>query len=114
MANMIVTVQNYGFYDAAIGTYVYEGIFLYNMEWNGKPSYGFDSHGYEEQTEILWQSGKWWLILDGYLRYESYDDTPTPDLATWVGCTVTAEQSGTTHEGEATLSSLSYLRTKKS
>ena len=27
--------------------------------------------------------------------------------------TVTAASSGTTHEGEATLSSLSYLRTKK-
>ena len=113
MANMIVTVQSYGFYDAALETQVYEGLFQQGSEWNGKPTYYFDNHEYEGNTEIQWVNNTWRLILDDNIRYESSDDTPTPDLATWVGCTVTAEQSGTTHEGEVTISSLSYLRTKK-
>lgn len=54
-------------------------------------------------------------------RYYAQENVATPDLVvTWAiaqgtspAPTVTATSSGTTHEAEATLSSLSYLRTKK-
>jgi len=95
MTDMIVTVQSYGFYDAALATRLYEGLFELAGEWNGKPIYYFDNHGYEASTDIQWANNTWRLTLDDNIRYESSDDTPTPDLATWVGCTVTAAGGAT-------------------
>lgn len=120
MANMIVS---------GAGTTAVNGTYVENGTMNGKPKYTFGSY-------IIYYAGDytyvpsdppdragWTIYGDGSGWYVTPDDTATPDLATWqVGLlsgaapapTVTAAPSGTTHEGEATLSSLSYLRTKKS
>ena len=81
---------------------------------------------------IVWYRNVWWISIRGEdaeagvqimsgSRYRSADNAATPDLVTtWSTTqgavpvpTVTAASSGTTHEGEVALSSLSYLRTKK-
>lgn len=113
------------------GTTAVNGTYVENGTYGGKPQY--TKNGYY----IRFAAGKGvsWIIDNGgdyspfggteISYYESAEsDTPaTPDLVSvWyisgVGAspvpTVTAAPSGTTHEGEATLSSLSYLRTKKS
>ena len=106
MANMIVS---------GAGSSECNGTYVETSVYNDKPSY---SKGVEE--EIYWD-GTRWRIYNGGIYYYSTENVATPDLVvTWqkqFGVlplpTVTAEQSGTTHEGEVTFSSLSYLRTKK-
>ena len=93
----------------------------YDRMSNGKPIYDDYNVGY-----IFYFTNRW-AVMDRYIDDIAYwaaiGNEETPDLATgWVALNesynpspfFTAEQSGTTHEGEATLSSLSYLRTKKS
>ena len=112
MADMIVA----GAGNSAVnGTYVESGTL------NGKPLYIKNS-----TYGIAWTGAVWTIYGDGDTGWREYvseypADFATPDLVTtWFSNaspapvpTVTAASSGTTHEGEATLSSLSYLRTKK-
>ena len=112
------------------GTTAVNGTYVENGTYGGKPQY--IKNGYY----IRYGSGKWtsWTIDNGgdyspfggtlityYVGAESTTQA-TPDLVPiWytydVGVspvpTVTAASSGTTHDGEVALSSLSYLRTKK-
>ena len=103
------------------GTTAVNGTYVEDGTSNSKPSY--TKTGYL----LFWSGSSQWRIC-AYPSYTVYyyaynDDVATPDLVTnWavntgIGAapvpTVTAASSGTTHEGEATLSSLSYLRTKK-
>ena len=126
MADMIVSGAGW---TAANGTYAEYGTL------GGKPRYRMASAGSESgYIYIAWAwdmymgVNNWGISTNSEdpfsCRYFSADDVATPDLvATWVFSpygmqipplpTVTAEQSGTTHEGEVALSSLSYLRTKK-
>ena len=119
MADMIV---------AGAGTTAVNGTYVENGTENGKPKYTFGSYTiiYAGDSTVVGSdppSMGGWLLLGGEVTYYvSPDRTATPDLATWqVGLygsttpapTVTAASSGTTHEGEVALSSLSYLRTKK-
>ena len=121
MADMIVS---------GAGTTAVNGTYVENGTYGGKPQY--IKNGYY----IRYGSGKWasWAIDNGgdyspfggtlityYVGAESTTQA-TPDLVPiWytsgVGVspapTVTAAPSGTTHDGEVALSSLSYLRTKK-
>ena len=118
MADMIVS---------GAGTTAVNGTYVESGTANGKPKYTFGSY-------TIFYSGDdgyvgsdppdmgGWTLSGGGDWYVTPDNTATPDLATWqVGYysgaapapTVTAASSGTSHEGEATLSSLSYLRTKK-
>lgn len=112
MANMIVA----GAGNTAVnGTYIETGTFNDRPHYIKNSTYG-----------IAWNGVVWVIYGDGDLGWREYQseypaDFATPDLVTtWFGVagaapvpTVTAEQSGTTHEGEVALSSLSYLRTKK-
>ena len=112
MANMIVSGAGDTYMN---GTYVETGTF------GEKPQYYYNT-----TCHIYWSvaMARWYLedIQDTGYYYYSTNNVATPDLATWVvnapygtapAPTITAEQSGTTHEGEATISSFSYLRTKK-
>ena len=121
MADMIVS---------GAGTSAVNGTYVENGTYGGKPQY--IKNGYY----IRYGGGKWdcWIIDNGGVYspvggteisyYEAAESSTqaTPDLVPiWytsgVGVspvpTVTAASSGTTHEGESSISSLSYLRTKK-
>ena len=110
MTDMIVSgAEN----SAANGTYVYE------------PAGEEEGAAYiDGWSIILWDYDRWLIYngWDGSFRYYCAEDVATPDLcSSWTdgltetpsSLTVTAASSGATHEGEATLSSLSYLRSKK-
>ena len=112
MANMVVS---------GAGTTAVNGTYVESGTYNGKPQYYKVGTGHTLEwdpynwTEDVWQIYDW---EDYY--YFGNGDVATPNLATWQTAsgaspapTVTLEQSGTTHEGELTISSLSYLRTKK-
>lgn len=113
MANMIVS----GAGNTAVnGTYIETGTY------NNKPRYIKNS-----EYGIVWVGTLWTIYGDGDVGWREYVsefsvDFATPDLVTtWFTNaspapvpTVTAASSGTTHEGEATLSSTSYIRTMKS
>lgn len=112
MANMIV---------AGAGNTAVNGTYIETGTYNDKPRYIKNS-----TYGIVWTGAVWAIYGDGDFGWREYVSEPlvdfaTPDLVTtWFANaspapvpTVTAEQSGTTHEGEATLSSFSYLRTKK-
>ena len=106
------------------GSSVVNGTYVESGTTNGKPYYKFGSYYLQYKTGFLPTDpptgGNGWE-LNGY--YIAANDVATPDLCTsWeVGLlsgtlpvpTVTAASSGTTHEGESSISSLSYLRTKK-
>ena len=120
MADMIVAGAGT---TAVNGTYVENGTYQYHPRYTKS-----------DGKQILWMSTRYMLgdanmYMDpdygpqGTRYYDSYSAGDTPDtVTTWLVAlhgsppvpTVTAASSGTTHEGEATLSSLSYLRTKKS
>ena len=112
MANMIV---------AGAGNTAVNGTYIETGTINDKPHYIKNS-----TYGIVWTGAVWAIYGDGDIGWREYrsspdDDVATPDLvATWYpnsspspAPTVTAEQSGTTHEGEVVISSLSYLRSKK-
>ena len=86
------------------------GVFFYAGIYNGKPEY-YSANNWN----IYWGEPVAWYYAnhEGETYDSSQDDVATPDLATWGVITVTAASSGTTHEGESSISSLSYLRTKK-
>ena len=109
---------------AGAGSSAVNGTYVESGTYNGKPIYYYGSY------KIFWFGG-WWRIRYGAAQdyyLNTNEDVATPDLCTWWGAGAYGEQptptvtaagggdppSGTTHEGEATLSSLSYLRTKKS
>lgn len=74
-----------------------------NTEFHlGRP-YNFEERCTAYSTETT--------IDDDALTWEIYNDMD--EYVGVSGVSIIVEQSGTTHEGEATLSSLSYLRTKK-
>ena len=112
MADMIVA----GAGNTAVnGTYIETGTFMDKPCYIKNSTYG-----------IAWTGSYWTIYGDGDVGWREYRsaidvDFATPDLVTtWFTYlsptpvpTVTAASSGTTHEAEATLSSLSYLRTKK-
>ena len=117
MADMIV---------AGAGATGVNGTYVESGTLNGKPRYYYAA----KSVYIGWDFAPFvgqnvWYIADITL-YFSTEDVATPDLVTnWstVGGmppapTVTAAGGGdppsSIHEGEATLSSFSYLRTKKS
>ena len=110
MANMIV---------AGHVTPTINGVYVEDGTENSKPKYINSNNGYR----IAWfyddVDETQWTIVIGYTKTamiaaSSTGDVATPNLALWDGSvTVTEEQSGTTHDGEVALSSLSYLRTKK-
>ena len=107
---------------AGAGNSAVNGTYVETGTYNGKPHYIKNSN-----YGIAWLAGSVWIIYgDGDLGWREYiseypADFATPDLVTtWFANaspapvpTVTAASSGTTHEGEVTFSSLSYLRTKK-
>ena len=119
MADMIVS---------GAGTTAVNGTYVENGTYENYPRYT-KSDG----KQILWMATRYMIgdasmYMDadygpqGTRYYDSYAVGYTPDtVTTWFvslhgsapAPTVTAASSGTTHEGEATLSSLSYLRTKK-
>ena len=114
MTDMIVSGAEYS---AANGTYVESGTN------DGKPSYVHESNS---DYVILWDNiDAAWYVYDAAnftWGYYSLSEVATPDLcSSWTdgltetpsSLTVTAAPSGTTHDGEVALSSLSYLRTKK-
>ena len=99
------------------------GTYIENGTFNGKPKYtksgtsweiswGFD----DEYDDFCWK-----IHPAGSSFFYCGQNVATPDLCSSWGYsfrattapTVTAASSGTTHEGEVALSSLSYLRTKK-
>lgn len=119
MADMIVAGAGYS---AANGTYTEISPVNSHSAWQYNTCY------------IMWGSGplagRWIIKSDNdpsstgnllyYTANASSYATPAdaPSWTVWSSTyppapTVTAASSGTTHEGEATLSSLSYLRTKK-
>ena len=124
MADMIVS---------GAGTTEVNGTYVENGTLNGKPKYTYGNYQLSYKIVAMWE-GNAWLINRISPNSDYYADlnmanVNTPDLVTaWNKSylngtlpvpTVTAAgggdpPSGTTHEGEATLSSLSYLRTKKS
>ena len=106
---------------AGAGNSAVNGTYIENGTWNGKPRYIKNS-----EYGIAWTGAIWTIYGDGDPGWREYTseyptDAATPDLVTtWFPNgspapvpTVTAVSSGTTHEGEVALSSLSYLRTKK-
>ena len=109
MADMIVS---------GAGTTAVNGTYVETGTYGGKPIYY-----YNVTLCIRWYSSQWRLgDTQDTDYYYSTDNVATPDLATWLvrapygtspAPNITLEQSGTTHEGEVALSSLSYLRTKK-
>lgn len=117
MADMIVAGAGTS---AVNGTYVEDGTF------NGKPLYNFIGTNYRIMfaVDYAYEESVWLIRTTTNTQY--YYGLPTsvstPDqCVAWYkensGAlpvpTVTEAPSGTTHEGEATLSSFSYLRTKK-
>ena len=112
------------------GTTAVNGTYVELGKYNSRPYYG---KGGAETPSIGYRFGAWIIAplacTSAYTDfayfnnsyYYSSDNVATPDLCTtWAiksGAlpvpTVTAASSGTTHEGEVALSSLSYLRTKK-
>ena len=113
MADMIVS---------GAGNSAVNGTYVENGTLNGKPYYEFGNCKILYDPEGKWGAG-WFITIDYINQYASYTNMATPDLCpSWDGSycygadpkpTVTAASSGTTHEGEVALSSLSYLRTKK-
>ena len=112
MADMIV---------AGAGNTAVNGTYIETGTYNDKPHYIKNS-----TYGIAWTGALWTIYGDGDVGWreyvsETFVDFATPDLVTtWFANgspapvpTVTAAPSGTTHEGEVALSSLSYLRTKK-
>ena len=117
MADMIVA----GASNSAVnGTYVETGTYYDKPHYIKNSTYG-----------IAWTGAAWVIYGDGDMGWREYiseypADFATPDLVTtWLpnaspapAPTVTAAGGGdppsSIHEGEATLSSFSYLRTKKS
>ena len=106
---------------AGAGNSAVNGTYIENGTWAGKPRYTKNS-----TYGIAWTGAVWTIYGDGDVEWREYvseypADFATPDLVTtWFTNaspdpvpTVTAVSSGTTHDGEVALSSLSYLRTKK-
>lgn len=110
MANMVVS---------GAGSTEWNGTYIHTGTYEGKGYYRKDS-----THNIFYSMMGYWVIGDEEFMYYAYrggdTDEYTPENTSWSvqGATppvptVTAEQSGTTHEGEVTLSSFSNLRTKK-
>ena len=106
---------------AGAGNSAVNGTYVETGTYNGKPRYIKNS-----EYGIAWNGVIWFIYGEGDVGWREYTseyptDAATPDLVTtWFVYlspapvpTVTAASSGTTHEGEVALSSLSYLRTKK-